>query len=109
MEPISLQLLRYSAVTWALWKGLDYLSGRWREYSGNLDTPQSGAIEPAAVVLALSQLSDAGSPVLQAVAGIEAARREAPARLRDVLDARLAPLSRAEQAVAALILTAAWQ
>ena len=109
MEQISLQLLRYSAVTWALWKCLDYLVGRWRECSGRLDAPPSGSIEPAAVVLALSQLSDAGSPVLQAVAGIEAARREAPAGLRDELDARLAPLSRAEQAVAALILAAAWQ
>jgi len=109
MEPISLQLLRYSAVTWALWKGLDYLANRWREYKDSIDAPPCGSIEPAAVVLALSQLSDMGSPVLQAVAGIEAARREAPARLRDELDARLAPLSRAEQAVAALILTAAWQ
>jgi hypothetical protein len=109
MEPISLQLLRYSAVTWALWKGLDYLTKRWRDYRDSMDAPPSGAVEPAAVVLALSQLADAGSPVLQAIAGIEAARRMAPASLRQELDARLAPLSRAEQAVAALILAAAWQ
>lgn len=102
MQHYDAEHVRDSALSWALWKALDFLTERYlTPYASSLAAggakPSAGAIvEPEALVAASQQLSDPASPVLKALTAIWAQRGSADESGLAALNEQLSQLAPAE-------------
>jgi hypothetical protein len=113
MQQIDAMQVRDSVFSWALWKVLDFLTGRYlKPYVGALagDKDNAGvatAVAPEALVAASQQLADPASPVLTALTAIWAQRGTDDEAGLAALTGQLAHLAPAEGLVVLAVIAQA--
>jgi hypothetical protein len=113
MQDFNAEYMRNSALSWALWKALDFLTERYlRPYTNSLAANPAAAATPAAnpsaeMVAACQQLADPASPVLKALTAIWAQRGNDEEAGFATLGEQLAQLAPAEGLVVLAVITQA--